>query len=717
MDAAFEAFLREGVTNTEFDGAAGGGMVDLAGFDETLAGMQDPLEGLSDGSLHGVDPTQGHYGLDQQRPQPQQQQQHQQQLQPRSKYEAAKQMGAMQQIQTGFGGAAPPANAQNISTYPTPVNSAPFVPAEQQTFMSPFPLASGTASFNPTPLMTHESFAELDEILFTPMLSPAMTPMGSTRMAANSQADTFGGWDVNQQLFALPDSTMDTNGAPAQQIQPQQFSASQQGVMQRQYQHIQQMPARLQTAHANTSVGEFSPVVGTPAGGRFAVPNEHIAKKQKVASISSRASSRQQSPATPVTGPLRGVGSANKRLEVLPRSNVVSPAPSEAISPASLGECGAIGHSDMAGDQAPITPAMLMHMKQQQQQAQLQTSPDLSGTSSAMQSPGATPRSKHAKTKSILPRVPALNGAKRAQDLSIKTDSMSSEATSDSGSMRSPMTLPPPATAASSAIRPRPLSMHAAAGKGGKPHNRSKSVTSSPALAPHNPARIKASPELRPILPGGMSPQLTAMLASKSNYQHIVDGTYDQLNISYPSNMTQGLETRRTSHKAAEQKRRDHLKESFEQLRNVLADRPDAGASKIVLLKRGYEQLVDQQRHLAQKDREIAKLRELLAQHNVAVPDFAPLPKAVASKAVKVAHEGESDEEDAMQVDADRKDGEENDAKDGDGHEGEGESASASASVSGSGTPTPTHAPRRSSVAVAVEPASGAASNGNGNAV
>lgn len=159
-----------------------------------------------------------------------------------------------------------------------------------------------------------------------------------------------------------------------------------------------------------------------------------------------------------------------------------------------------------------------------------------------------------------------------------------------------------PVTTASNAqareIRPRPIATI---------HSRSRSVNSSPALGPQ---RFRTSPELRPILPGGMSPQVGAMLASKSNYQHIVDGTYDQLNITYPQGMTQGLEVRRTSHKAAEQKRRDHLKECFEQLRTILPVQPDAGASKVAILKAGYEHILEL--HAAAKTRE-AEMERLAA--------------------------------------------------------------------------------------------------------
>lgn len=42
------------------------------------------------------------------------------------------------------------------------------------------------------------------------------------------------------------------------------------------------------------------------------------------------------------------------------------------------------------------------------------------------------------------------------------------------------------------------------------------------------------------------------------------------LGISYPSDVHSSLESRRTTHKAAEQKRRDSLKQSFDELKKVV---------------------------------------------------------------------------------------------------------------------------------------------------
>ncbi|KAI8986465.1 hypothetical protein BDB01DRAFT_785761 [Pilobolus umbonatus] len=62
------------------------------------------------------------------------------------------------------------------------------------------------------------------------------------------------------------------------------------------------------------------------------------------------------------------------------------------------------------------------------------------------------------------------------------------------------------------------------------------------------------------------------ILASKSNYQNLLEGKGDALGISFSTEIKSGLEIRRTAHKAAEQKRRDSLKTWFDRLRNEVED-------------------------------------------------------------------------------------------------------------------------------------------------
>ncbi|RUS27778.1 hypothetical protein BC938DRAFT_482745, partial [Jimgerdemannia flammicorona] len=56
--------------------------------------------------------------------------------------------------------------------------------------------------------------------------------------------------------------------------------------------------------------------------------------------------------------------------------------------------------------------------------------------------------------------------------------------------------------------------------------------------------------------------------------------------LNYSTDLRTGATQRRTSHKAAEQKRRDHLRKHFDDLRAVLPDLQEKGGSKVYLLKK-----------------------------------------------------------------------------------------------------------------------------------
>lgn len=62
------------------------------------------------------------------------------------------------------------------------------------------------------------------------------------------------------------------------------------------------------------------------------------------------------------------------------------------------------------------------------------------------------------------------------------------------------------------------------------------------------------------------------ILATRSNYQNLMEGKGAALGIAFSTQIKSGLEVRRTAHKAAEQKRRDSLKEWFDRLRCEVED-------------------------------------------------------------------------------------------------------------------------------------------------
>lgn len=88
----------------------------------------------------------------------------------------------------------------------------------------------------------------------------------------------------------------------------------------------------------------------------------------------------------------------------------------------------------------------------------------------------------------------------------------------------------------------------------------------SPAIKP------RISPSIKPLLPEGsnVSADTTALLlASKSNYQNILEGTHFP-GVSYPENLSTNLTSKRTSHKIAEQGRRNRINMALQEISALL---------------------------------------------------------------------------------------------------------------------------------------------------
>ena len=184
--------------------------------------------------------------------------------------------------------------------------------------------------------------------------------------------------------------------------------------------------------------------------------------------------------------------------------------------------------------------------------------------------------------------------------------------------------------------------------------------------------RSLISPNLKPILPGGQyrvrrllnriitaisnatSPEplgipadAVAHLSLKSNYQNVLEGRGKDLGIGFPTESHTGVAVKKTSHKAAEQKRRDSLKSGFDDLRILLPpitydpdkdgdgaerpagslpprgpprnmpgvanEHPNRGVSKLALLRAANEHIVRLQRRVDRRDHLMEKMREELA--------------------------------------------------------------------------------------------------------
>ncbi|KAI8372717.1 uncharacterized protein BYT42DRAFT_577747 [Radiomyces spectabilis] len=261
---------------------------------------------------------------------------------------------------------------------------------------------------------------------------------------------------------------------------------------------------------------------------------------------------------------------------------------------------------------APATPSLLMKLGSGGVTGNLgsasASTPDKGGSSSAVDN---------------MPSLPAA----MIQDQPSSTKSK----TSSSPIKRRRISAPKSANFTSPGLRPSP-----------RPHmlnDHTIAALVSPAALGPQPA--VASPRaLKPLISPSLQPngkrlssieeeEAAALLASKSNYQNLREGKAKSLGIDFNTNIQSGIENRRSAHKAAEQKRRDTLKQSFDSLRKEVLEAmlEDAAAkddgesasqkekavkqmSKVVLLQHSFEYILRLKNDNRRKDGKIQKMRK-----------------------------------------------------------------------------------------------------------
>lgn len=68
------------------------------------------------------------------------------------------------------------------------------------------------------------------------------------------------------------------------------------------------------------------------------------------------------------------------------------------------------------------------------------------------------------------------------------------------------------------------------------------------------------------------------LLASKSNYQNLLEGNHLP-GVNYPDSLSTGLTSKRTSHKVAEQGRRNRINEALKEMQSLIPKPPPASKS------------------------------------------------------------------------------------------------------------------------------------------
>ncbi|KAK0730510.1 helix-loop-helix DNA-binding domain-containing protein [Lasiosphaeris hirsuta] len=249
----------------------------------------------------------------------------------------------------------------------------------------------------------------------------------------------------------------------------------------------------------------------------------------------------------------------------IPKSRSAKPSP--CITPQSSNTSNA-PQTGRPGVPSPATPASLMKL----------SSPNNRNSSAraGSQEPVDTehietfelPESANFSRASLTPRIPPVPEQLVQESSLVKTPGLAPlpspvltrPATTASAS-QSPQLAPGPTSNA----RKTPLLMP----RGSKKRASVSSVQVSPALRP------KISPSIKPLLPGGMAAEDTAshLLATKSNYQRILEGNTVP-GVSYPSELSTNLTSKRTSHKIAEQGRRNRINSALQEIATLLPRQP-----------------------------------------------------------------------------------------------------------------------------------------------
>jgi len=89
-------------------------------------------------------------------------------------------------------------------------------------------------------------------------------------------------------------------------------------------------------------------------------------------------------------------------------------------------------------------------------------------------------------------------------------------------------------------------------------------------------------PQANNHLPANLhSPTHALLLASKSNYQNLLEGNHLP-GISYPDSLSTGLTSKRTSHKVAEQGRRNRINDALKEMQALIPASSGARAEELM---------------------------------------------------------------------------------------------------------------------------------------
>ncbi len=130
-------------------------------------------------------------------------------------------------------------------------------------------------------------------------------------------------------------------------------------------------------------------------------------------------------------------------------------------------------------------------------------------------------------------------------------------------------------------------------------------MDASPALQP------RISPCITPLYANGDKHDIGTLLTTKSNYQNIVEGNHSQLGLQYPEALATGLTSKKTSHKLAEQERRNRISNAIVEIAQLLPPNL-TGGSKANTVEMAIDYIRDLQKQLHTMQEELAHANNLL---------------------------------------------------------------------------------------------------------
>ncbi|KAJ3277047.1 hypothetical protein HDV01_000099 [Terramyces sp. JEL0728] len=139
-------------------------------------------------------------------------------------------------------------------------------------------------------------------------------------------------------------------------------------------------------------------------------------------------------------------------------------------------------------------------------------------------------------------------------------------------------------------------------------------LTPSELLKNNTPQPGNRKKTVKTLLPDSKNMNSLELLSQKSNYMAILDGQSEHIGIRSDSNLAKDTKVKKTSHKEAEQLRRNRLKQSFISAKEVLPPFKVKNPSKVFILKRAREFILDLQHTNQQQDLEIQYFKQQIKQ-------------------------------------------------------------------------------------------------------